>query len=370
MPDSLAITMLPAKEGDCLVVQYGEQHNRKYVLIDTGRAWTYKNALKQYIKDFNIHDFELLVITHVDRDHIDGMLKLIKDPELNIQIKDIWFNTWDHLKGLKIETPDTDETIEEFGAKMGEQLSTEIVDKGWPWNRQFNGNAVELDNCPDDRIIQIGDLKLTLLSPDRQKLEQLEPHWLKECEKAGIVPGYTVSDYVVVDDEEEEFGAIDIDLLAEESFKADSSTANGSSIAFILEYKNRKFLLAGDAHADLLVDSLKHMGASDDEPVKLDLFKMPHHGSKYNISKELLNLIKCDNYLVSTNGNYFKHPDNVAMARLVKYGTKDSIIGFNYKTEFNEIWDDAGWQDNYKYKTYYPSDEEDGYLSLQFETQS
>lgn len=366
MPDNLQVTMLPAKEGDCLMIAYGENLNKKYILIDAGRAWTYENALKQYLTNNGITKIELLVITHMDRDHIDGMLKLIRDPDLNLQVSNAWFNTWDHLHGLKIENPESDDDSEEFGARMGEELSTEIIAKNWRWNSQFAGRAVELDDDPASNIILIGDIKLTLLSPDRDKLEALIPDWKKECQKAGITPGFTVEDYIVTDDDLEDFGTIDIEALADEKFSDDHSPANGSSIAFILEYKNRKILLSGDAHPDLLVKSLKNLGSSVNNPIELDAFKVPHHGSKYNISKELLHLMKCDHYLLSTNGNYFKHPDDVAMARLIKYRTANSTISFNYKTDFTKIWENTNWQQNYQYKTNYPIDEQDGYLFLEF----
>ena len=183
-----------------------------------------------------------------------------------------------------------------------------------------------------------------------------------------VIKDIPVQDYVELDDEIETLGSnnIDIERLASEEFKEDPSSANGSSIAFILEYKNRKILLSGDAHSDLLVKSLRNLGASENNPLKLDGFKLPHHGSKYNISKELLEITNCDHYLISTNGNYFNHPEKVAMARLIKYGTAESTINFNYKTEETMIWENADWQENYKYKTNYSPDDNDGYLHLDF----
>ena len=174
MPDILKITMLPAKEGDCLVIACGENPAMKYILIDAGRVWTYENALKQYLTDNGITKIELLIVTHVDRDHIDGMLRLIKDPELNLQVSNVWFNTWDHLRGLEIENPESDDT-EEFGARMGEELSSEIIAKGWRWNTQFGGRAIELHDELAGNIIRIGDISLTLLSPNRENSRHYYP---------------------------------------------------------------------------------------------------------------------------------------------------------------------------------------------------
>ena len=366
MADIFQITMLPAKEGDCLVITYGDDDNRNHLIIDSGRSWTYSNALKQYLDEYDIREPELLVITHVDRDHIDGILPLVKDELLSMIPGEVWFNTRGHLDGDKIINPNVNDPVEAFGAKMGEALSSEVIRRNWPWNRLFGGGPVECADDFEDNIFQIGNLRLTLLSPDRKKLEALIPDWDKECSEAGIIPGGAVKDYVVRDDDVEAFGGIDIDALAEEKFEGDTTTANGSSIAFILEYKHRKILLAGDAHTDLLIDSLKKARASELNLIELDAFKIPHHGSKHNLSKELLSLIKCNHYLISTNGNYFKHPDKVAMARLIKYGTPGSTINFNYKTEYTEIWNNPSWQEKYKYRTNYPVPDNDGYLSLNF----
>lgn len=367
MTDELSITMLPAKEGDCLHITYGEESDRKHILVDAGRKWTWTNALKSRLADMGTDILELLVVTHVDRDHIDGMLALASDPSLDLDVKNFWFNTWDHLHGHVIVTPVLDDDTEPFGAKMGEELSTKCVEKGWPWNRHFGGGAVELSDDAADNVIELGDVKLTLLSPDRAKLESLIPKWKKECEDAGLTPGATVEDYVLDDDDDlEPFGPIDIDALAEEEFEEDGSEANGSSIGFILEYKGVKILLAGDAHTDLLVESLESLGATAASPIRLNAFKVPHHGSKYNISNELLALMECDHYLISTNGNYFKHPEDVAIARLIKHGTDGAVLNFNYKTDFNKFWDNADWRADYRYGVLYPPHGEDGFLTLRF----
>ncbi len=360
------ITLFPAKEGDCILIGYGDD-DKKYILIDAGRAWTYSHALKEYLRESNIDTLELVVVTHVDRDHIDGMQKFAEDRDLTIHVKDFWFNTWEHLHGNAIEVPANDEDMEEFGAKMGENLSTQILKNNWPWNKQFNGRPVEVGDTGAANEIQLGDLKLTLISPDRQKLDKMTSIWEKECKKAGIVPGSSVEDYAVSDNDDEGMGALDIDELADTPFEKDGSASNGTSIAFILEYNGNRILLSGDAHADLLIDCLKRLGATIDNPLQLDVFKVPHHGSSYNLSIELLALMDCKHYLVSTNGNYFKHPDEIAMARLIKYGTPDSTLHFNYRSQFTTLWDSNSWKSDYQYKTNYPEIDADGYLMLRIE---
>lgn len=349
------------------MISYGPSTALKYILIDGGRSWTYKHALKRYLSEHCINELELLVITHVDRDHIDGMLSMMQDNTLPLRAKNVWFNTWDHLEGKAIEVASSHDDLESFGAKMGEEISPLLMSKGWPWNRQFGGAAVKVGTQPEDNVILLGALRLTLLSPNQEKLDDLKPAWQKECQEAGITPGATLKEYVSDEDEDiESFGAVNIDALAAEPFIEDHSPANGSSIALLLEYGGRKLLLAGDAHADILQTGLQALGASAATPIAVDAFKIPHHGSKFNLSKDLLELLDCRHYLISTNGNYFKHPDEVAMARLIKFGTVDSTVHFNYKTKHNLLWKNDAWQLSYRYQVEFPSEESDGYKTLKF----
>ena len=105
MNKALTMTMLPANEGDCLLITYGADDDKKHVLIDGGLASTYKKAIKPYLAAHGIHELELLVVTHVDRDHIEGVLSLLKDDSLDIKVNNIWFNGWYHLIGTTPAPP-------------------------------------------------------------------------------------------------------------------------------------------------------------------------------------------------------------------------------------------------------------------------
>ena len=65
--------------------------------------------------------------------------------------------------------------------------------------------------------------------------------------------------------------------------------------------------------------------------------------------------VTCRNYLVSTSGSYFKHPDREAIARIVKYGGAQPYIHFNYSSPQNEVWKDLGLQQQYGFVTAYPA---------------
>ena len=47
-------------------------------------------------------------------------------------------------------------------------------------------------------------------------------------------------------------------------------------------------------------------------------------------------------------------PDDVAMARVIKYGGRNIHLHFNYRSRFNEIWDESTLKQNHGYETFYP----------------
>jgi hypothetical protein len=152
---------------------------------------------------------------------------------------------------------------------------------------------------------------------------------------------------------------IDLDELASRRFEPDASVVNGSSIAFLLETSGRSVLVSGDARAGVLADSIRSLlSVRGIERLPLDAFVVPHHGSRRNVSDELLNLIACDRYLISTNGKIFGHPDHEAIARIITRGRSGPdarpVLVFNYRTEHNQMWSDPALQERYGYEAVYP----------------
>jgi hypothetical protein len=335
---TFSLEMLPAREGDCLLLSYTDGMRRRHVLVDGGRSATcmhHKTRLEE-IPD-NEREFELLVISHIDRDHIEGVVTLLSDQNCPITFKDIWFNGYGHLKAVVDE--------EYFGGVQGEKL-TELLLDGLPWNLSFAKKSLRVPKTDLPPSIDFpGGLKLTLLSPTADQLLALEPFWKKECEKAGILPTEELPQEFP---EEEHFGAIDVDSLADEAFEEDSAKANGSSIALLAEYQGRRVLLGADAYPGVVLEALNRVFSSTDR-IHLDAFKVAHHGSRANLSAEMLNRIDCRRYVISTNGSYFKHPSRQAMARILKYGGPKKDIVFNYKTQYTEIWDEASLLEKHGY---------------------
>lgn len=338
------IEMLPAREGDALWVRYGNEDAPHQILIDAGRAATYAE-IKSRLADLppGQREFELFVVTHIDRDHIEGALKLLEDQELDLSFKEVWFNGYDHLLDEKLET---------FGAQQGERLSTALLKRKEQWNTTFDGGAIKVNDDGSLPVVTLaGGMTLTVLSPDTDKLRKLEPKWVAECEAAGIQPG--IEARMTEIEGLEILGGVDVESLVEHALKPDNTLPNGSSIALLAEYDGVRVLLGADAHLDRLTESLQVL-APDGERLQLDAFKLPHHGSSGNVSEALLELIDCPRYLISTNGSYFKHPTREAIARLLKFGGANKTLYFNYDNGFTDIWKDTDLQQDYGYVAEYP----------------
>jgi beta-lactamase superfamily II metal-dependent hydrolase len=357
-----SIDLLPAGRGDGIWIEYGTDDERRRVLIDGGLKSTYRNHTRPRIENLSKNErrFELLVITHIDLDHIAGTLEMLRDPPEDVKFGDVWFNAWEHL----VEDPGV------LGAKQGESVSAWLKQRQYGWNGAFDGKAVVIpDDGPLPSVELKGGMTLTLLSPTRRRLNELAPVWEREIEEEGLEPGdagWELERLAHPEDEEPEDGGVlgddqDIEELADSFFQEDKSQANGSSIAFLAEYNGKKALFTGDAFAKDVAAAVKRLLAERDEEVlELDALKLSHHGGRKNTSRELLRLLQCKRFLFSTDGSYYKHPHRESVARALVHGVrppKPDIV-FNYRTKFTEFWDDAEMYGGaHAYDPTYPHDE-------------
>lgn len=98
------IEVFPASEGDCFLVTVDKSH----ILIDAGISSTYHDFLKIRLQELalNKEEIELLIVTHIDEDHIEGMVELFSE-NVNynssriIFIKEVWHNSYKHLQFSK-----------------------------------------------------------------------------------------------------------------------------------------------------------------------------------------------------------------------------------------------------------------------------
>lgn len=342
MTATFTIEMLPACEGDCLWITYGEPDSLRHILVDGGRKSTGKVIRSRLasLKDAGKR-LELVIVSHVDRDHIEGLLEIAEDRFDGVEIGDIWFNGYEHLGNGYVP----------MGAAQGERLGNALAGHDLPWNEAAGRHRIAIEpGAPVVAATLAGGMKLTLLSPTPDKLAAMKKIWEKEVEAAGMVPGVKPKK-APPGFEIQGGGAIDVDALAALQFHDDDAAANGSSIAVLAEFDGKRALLAADAHSGTLTASIKSLG--NGAPLKLDAFKIAHHGSAHNVSRDMLEAVDCRRYLLSTNGSYFNHPDRMAVARIIRYADRPELI-FNYESEETRLWDDPDLRGRFGYTVRYP----------------
>jgi beta-lactamase superfamily II metal-dependent hydrolase len=354
----LRIEVLPAGHGDCLWIEYGDPKMPRRLLVDGGTAGCAKPLAKRIEALPSAgRRFELLVVTHVDADHIAGVLKVFEKPNLGMSFGDVWFNAYKHLG----EGPG-----EVFGPEQGETLSAYIDAAKLPWNRSFGGRAVMVADAGLLPVAALdGGLEFVVLGPTRGDLRKLKPVWKKACEAAGLKAGMAARRPKPPG--LESFGPLSVDKLADAPFEEDKTEANGSSISLLLRYEGTTVLLGADAHPRTLEAAIHRLEGTNGR-LKIDAFKVPHHGSQNNVSRALLGRVRCSRYLLSTNGAYYKHPNREAVARVLKYGrpgrgTIDLV--FNYRTDLNDIWDSVSLKKRWEYTTSYPSKGDGGVVGFE-----
>lgn len=360
MPDKfMRIEMLPALHGDCLFVEYGDVKRTRRLLVDGGPIGAF-GSLQDRLDALPPGDrrFELIVLSHVDTDHIEGIVRLFAaPPPWPFVVKDVWFNGWRHLEqahGL-------------LGGRQGEFFSALLahrLDAGC-WNGAFGGDAVVVrdEQALPERLLA-GGMKLTLLSPTVPKLDTMRDAWRKDVGNA-IEPGDLDAAWALLAKQKRYLptqgllgSTPELDALLEKQSRPDNAAANGSSIAFLAEFAGKSCLFLADAHPDAVCASLKRLlAARGIKRLAVDAVKVAHHGSKGNTTDELMSLIDSPRFLFSTNGNIFHHPDEEAVQRVIARSARNKpALYFNYLSKHNEAWNSADRQKKLNYTGIFNTD--------------
>ena len=144
----------------------------------------------------------------------------------------------------------------------------------------------------------------------------------------------------------ESFGTVNIDALSAGPFTPDGSKTNVTSIGFLFEFDGKRIVFTGDADDGRLVASLQPLAAAEGGRLRIDALKVAHHGSDHNLSTDLLDLLDCKRYLISTSGARHSHPNETAIARILKHGGPGKELVFNYRDRATR-WDVEALKSNW-----------------------
>lgn len=335
---AMTLKAVKAKFGDALILTT----NDATVLIDGGPPGVYKRFLKKHLALLDEGGFEapvidLMMVSHIDSDHIAGILDLTRDMEdamdedarPPVQIHRAWLNSFaDTLvqNGLEAASSaaaspaslasasDEDPVIAKgldghtklvlSSVRQGSALRNNLEKLTIPINPVFANNmAIAGAAGPWEQ----GNLKITVIGPTQKEVDRLKARWAKDLKK--ILQK-----------------AADKKAAAE---SMDSSVFNLSSIVCIAEAGGKSILLTGDARGDTMLKWLEERGG----PLNFDIFKLPHHGSDRNVTEEMFQKIKARHYLVSGDGKH-GNPEPAMFDMLFKArGDEDYTIHMTYSPD-------------------------------------
>jgi hypothetical protein len=345
---AIRLEVLPARLGDCLLVECLRDDEPPWrMLVDGGPPDTWP-LLEGRLKDDPRID--VAVITHIDSDHIGGMIPYLTSPMAS-SIGDVWFNGRTHLPDLPQRSVAQGESV--VGALLGTPglAGGRATGSPLPWNRAFGGGPIETgEEAGFVEYAVPGGPRITLLSPTTKRLLALAASWYAAVHEAVRGEEGAAEPDVLAP-------LTDLAAIAAEKTSKDGSVPNGASIALLLEHRGASVVLGADAFGTVLGAGLAGVAAARGvSSLSVDAFKLPHHGSKGNVLEALVKVAPAQHYVMSTNGDTFHHPDDQAVARVVMHAPQGATLWFNYRTPRTERWDVPALRTQYGYLTRYPDD--------------
>ena len=332
----LKIKMLNAFNGDSFLISINENNETKNIIVDGRIRKTYARELRDEIKRIikRNENIDLMFITHVDDDHIGGIISFFEDNEIDKSIvKRVLFNSANTISNtLKTqydpnrEIPINKITDKKVSYNQGKTLEQELL----------NYDLLEKNIIKVGTSINIGSAKIKILSPRDIDIEKLDKKWTREASYKRKVSSV-----------KNDYDKYIEDLIINDTYDKDKSIVNISSISFLLEFGEFKILMLADTRSDIITKSLNDLGYNKENKLSVDYVKLPHHGSCNNLFYDLLEIISCRRYIISTDGSIFNHPDKRTLARILN-SFSDVEFYFN-----NHLYNDIfleGDKQKYKFK--------------------
>lgn len=310
------LEILQAKHGDSFIIHCKKDGNEGVVVVDCGPSSNYIN-IKKRLESLSVID--LLILTHYDDDHIGGLIKYVSRNygDESFPVKEMWVN---NAVTYKVALS-SDLTYGQAG-ELRDLLSKIKTRIGTPqWERYVvEGYKVSFP---------FADIEVISPTPEMQQIN------LKELnERVGV---NLSAKKRINEDLSLSFDELSLRSKSKPNLKNFGQLINACSIAFILKCDGLSLLMLGDSFPQTVERYLRgKKGISEINKLHVDYVKVAHHGSRNNISNELLDIIDCDNFIFSTNGGIANtnHPDREAIANILCHSQRDRNkkihLYFNY----------------------------------------
>jgi glyoxylase-like metal-dependent hydrolase (beta-lactamase superfamily II) len=342
-----------ARKGDCLLLHWGTKKQPGLGLIDGGPPNVYKPQLKPRLEEIRqargLDDdaslpVDFLMVSHIDDDHINGVLELTKElleakqsqEPLALKINGLWHNSFDDIIGnspkeltaaftasfgeASLSRDPNPEDLNGLDPDVAKVLSS--VDQGFRLrddgrglklrvNPQFAGKLV-LAKAKGKKIDMGNGLSFTVLGPMNPEvvaLQKAHDDFLKSAAKKGKKTEAALAAFT------------------------DTSVPNLSSLVVLAEAGKKRILLTGDARGDKILEGLELVGLLKKDgksTIHVDVLKCPHHGSDRNVDPIFFRRITADHYVFSGNGQH-GNPERATLQMLLdERGDEDYTIHLTY----------------------------------------
>lgn len=275
----LEITMLDVGQGESIFIRNNENSicipglTRDYSILVDGGSTSVKEVGKYRIIPFlkyqGASSLDLIVITHPDKDHVNGILELIDTAKS------------EGLKLKRIALPDISPSSQDKSYKEIEKKCME--------------HGLEIIYLSRGDIISSKNIVLN------QKESQI----------------YTTKD-------KSSQNVLTIKCLSPTS-GFNPQDINEASIVLLASYQNIDMLLTGDIQGNAEKNCISYLAKLNTE--KIEILKVSHHGSKNSTPSDLLNTIHPSISLISSGkDNSYGHPHKETLDRLAKYAPNGQIL--------------------------------------------
>ena len=267
-----------SKSGDAIALRYGNLSGRRseqmVVTIDGGTRASGEALVNHVQSAYGTDVVDLAILSHPDMDHASGMrcvLETLKVGLLSMHLP------WNHSRAVKQLIDDERTTHKSLADRAEKNLvaANEIEEiataKGIKIVEPFAGSKT-------------GDGVLTVLGPTRE-------FYQNRLANFRFMPGTDKTFLQFFNEQYEpkvEHEGWTQELLANPKETA-SSAENNSSTIILVQVDGVKILLTGDAGVPALDAAINFAGTNFISLAGINLFQVPHHGSRKNLSIPTLN---------------------------------------------------------------------------------
>ena len=333
----------PVGSGDCITLLLKNGDKEMHIMVDCG---LYKLEVNDYIKNEFYNHIDYLIVTHIDNDHIKGLIEMLFY-KLFLTINHIFYNCyqrtsddlqeWDermveNMKNVYHHLPVVIDMLEQkINAETSMSLAELILgNEKWKkvWRREYITDESSMVDLGDD----MG--RFIFLSPTKKALDDLDKEYrtlfwktLYKQKKEDYKKEETIYESLMRIMEQEDNEGFDEEpvsskVLNEKTLKSYSdeklgnlTPSNEASIAFIWEHEGHRILFMGDANPDQIVKKIGDVYKDTPKPVLFDAIKISHHGSAHSTSKELISIADSERYFVTGGAN--ARPSYQALSRII-----------------------------------------------------